>query len=870
MSDFKEVVDYFKFNRRGEKASKETNYHPVLYVDENYNTAIETDITSVLKSFLSTSYSKYIGNEIADFDFYFRRAATGHLLYYIKENVDINPRYRRIPMHLNDQWETLPENEINQLILIKEGNNLERYFDKQNEIVFEIQLREVIVFSDYFLYHPNDIKANEGEHTFDFKNHEGYDNSASDWALRLVVDPWYKTVADSYQMKVELVKKNKSALLNILPKIKKNTFGKYIVRYIYYEKGIKHNSIMTERAVKLKFNFYSAFLEYLNQTIFYFLDNVSYFESPNRKLFLDDYLAIVYSLLKNAKGDDILKVLYYVPIGMFEKIKPQFIWAVLDETLKGFVTNAGINKDDIVLRILEGLAKSTNDSDKFLEELLKNITPKETRLSALFYRIDGQNYANLIKLLWRIWTQTKFIYPDVEKNPDYKETTGPLFLPYRSEKSIGFYFTSLSVDKITSKRIKVEYGTGEFETVTKYTVKDNIPYQDKEEVKNIVFYHPYHPVYLVKTDNQQDFAFEDLKDETIIPMFLLYINENKSFWQNWQTAGEYAVDILTTVSGVGNLAKFRHLTKLNKLAQAAKGVKGAEKVAQTSNILRYIKGAAGVVELSSGSLNFMLKITDKRNESPYKELSEFLFYLELLTLTGELTAPLKVGLKKSAKEAIEKSDGVLRKQYDELFGELYKVANIDSKILLKNKEFVKHLEDLQYGRIKRVYPNILSLEQEAVLRFYTTNVGYKNFNKALRGEIEMTDEFLAQEQLMNQALDKLPNLKTDALLYRIENLTDVEIKEYYKVGEEVTNKHFTSSSYDMFSIGEAMRKRKFTVLIRIETKTGKLIQSISTYKDEGEVLFKSNTTFYVDKFTENINPLDPFGSKIKAIIIKEK
>jgi hypothetical protein len=114
MSDFKEVVDYFKFNRRGEKASKETNYHPVIYVDENYNTAIETDITSVLNFFfLSNSYCKYIGNEIAGFDFYFRRAAAGHLLYYIKENVDTNPRYKRIPMYLNDQWETLPQNEIN-------------------------------------------------------------------------------------------------------------------------------------------------------------------------------------------------------------------------------------------------------------------------------------------------------------------------------------------------------------------------------------------------------------------------------------------------------------------------------------------------------------------------------------------------------------------------------------------------------------------------------------------------------------------------------------------------------------------------------------------------------------------------------------
>jgi hypothetical protein len=61
-----------------------------------------------------------------------------------------------------------------------------------------------------------------------------------------------------------------------------------------------------------------------------------------------------------------------------------------------------------------------------------------------------------------------------------------------------------------------------------------------------------------------------------------------------------------------------------------------------------------------------------------------------------------------------------------LFGELYKILSADSKILLKNKEFLKHFDDLKYGRIKRFYPNILSLEEEAVLKYYTINAGHKN------------------------------------------------------------------------------------------------------------------------------------------------
>ncbi len=684
MSDFKEVVDYFKFNRRGEKANKETNYHPVIYVDENYNTAIETEITSVLKSFLSTSYCKYIGNEIAGFDFYFRKATAGHLLYYIKENVDTNPRYRRIPIHLNDQWETLPENEINQLTLIKEGNNLERYFDIQNEVVFEIQLREVIVFSDYFLYHPNDIKTNEGEHTFDFKNHEGYDNSASDWALRLVIDPWYKTVADSYQMKVELVKNNKSALLNILPKINKNMFGKYIVRYTYYEKGIKHNSIINERAVKLKFNFYGAFLEYLNQTIFYFLDNVSYFESPNRKLFLDDYLDIVYSLLKNAKGEDILKVLYYVPIGMFEKINPKFIWAVLDETLKGFVTNAGTNTEDIVLHILKGLSKTTTP-DVFMKELLHSKNTKDTRFSLLFDKLNGDHFKTFVELVHKIWFESNYTKPD---NELYKDLESPFVVNYEAKKEATFFYSNMNISWVNANLLKYEPDTSwwdEIVTVLNPALGEVV--KQFTETEKSFYYHPFQPIAINNFDKQQTGI---ALTSPLFPAFVLKAGEDVAFWENVTTATEYVIDIVTTFSGVGNIAKFRHLYTVSSKASKLRFIGRAAKAVKTA-----ARGAVGVIEISSGTVNALLKITDLRDEEWAKELSEFLLILELCSLGADLGEFLLKRARSSAKNALEYEDEI-RKQLDEVtiedgsttrkltetekgkfFDELYEVAELD-------------------------------------------------------------------------------------------------------------------------------------------------------------------------------------------------
>ncbi len=205
---------------------------------------------------------------------------------------------------------------------------------------------------------------------------------------------------------------------------------------------------------------------------------------------------------------------------------------------------------------------------------------------------------------------------------------------------------------------------------------------------------------------------------------------------------------------------------------------------------------------------------------------------------------------------------------DEYLDDLLKNNKIDTTILLSNKEYVKHLDDLKYARVSRVFSKLLTIEEEAVLRFYTTNAGYKNFNKALRGEIKMTDEFLAQESLMNKALDKLPNYNSSSLLYRIEYLTPMQIENLYKKGNIITNKHFTSSSYSANAIGKAMEKRAYTVLIRIESNSGKLLEDISTFKIENEVLFKSNTKFFVEDIRMSTSPED-FVTPIKTIILKE-
>ena len=153
---------------------------------------------------------------------------------------------------------------------------------------------------------------------------------------------------------------------------------------------------------------------------------------------------------------------------------------------------------------------------------------------------------------------------------------------------------------------------------------------------------------------------------------MLKANQEKQFWSNVVTAGEYAIDIVTTFSGVGNVLKFRHLNKLRLLGE----------VSQT---ITYVKLAVGVSEITTGSLNLALKLSDLKDTPFGKELSNYLFIIELLSLGGEIAAALKGALAKSADDLLKHEDALRKsaknadevKQVDELIEHLREVAEID-------------------------------------------------------------------------------------------------------------------------------------------------------------------------------------------------
>ena len=206
------------------------------------------------------------------------------------------------------------------------------------------------------------------------------------------------------------------------------------------------------------------------------------------------------------------------------------------------------------------------------------------------------------------------------------------------------------------------------------------------------------------------------------------------------------------------------------------------------------------------------------------------------------------------------------------------VANAGSDWLVtlkSNSSFKSYFDDLVANPSTRKFANTLSIEEEAVLKFYTTNEGYEFFNIALRGEIPMTDFYTAQKNLMNQALDKLPNYSNQSELWRgLKNLSLDDVKAMYVKDAVVTEKHFMSSAYDVNDFIQSSRQRNFEYIIKVEGKSGKLIEPASTLPEEAEVLFKSDTQFKVEKASYDLHPDDSYLNSqgqpfIWTVVLKE-
>lgn len=368
-------------------------------------------------------------------------------------------------------------------------------------------------------------------------------------------------------------------------------------------------------------------------------------------------IAVFDKAFKSA-GDDINKfdALYEIaPQFVIESRGINILVKDLHKLLTGWVDTRGTNEELAVLKMVKALHKVSKSNEQFLNLFLEKFEEDETLLSQILYRLDDENANDFIYFILAVWEESPYNKRDHVK---FTKSNGPAFLPYRSNTAFGFYVSNASANyNAETNIVEVSYSTGQY-TYVDYPHPD-FPGETFSVPEEIIKDYEYHPFFPIDIPSKQK---GEIKIGNRIPGFFLHVKENKDFWNNVYFGGELLLDFITTFSGVGNVLKFRHLISV---AKRASKLRFASKAAKVAKVKAAVKAVAAVVEISSGTINALLKLSENNNTELGRDISQFLFYLELLSLSGELTDAIKTSLQKRSRKILSDKSS-LEGKLDEL------------------------------------------------------------------------------------------------------------------------------------------------------------------------------------------------------------
>lgn len=670
MSDFKKIVEFFRLNRRFEEAEKKSTANnkislTVLETNENYEiNTLEYSGLKLLRDIL---------NHFAPTEIFIVNSTSGKE-FYVKTNTN--------------EFFNLFTEQVNTIItpadlytVSLEDFPFEIYFYdsiKNCVVMDENLIKNIFLFKDSIRYDPHSDFFEDFSHqetlSYSYKTHQTWIHDIFSALLPnndAEGDPFAKYVSDS---DVNVTQIRITQVIDIIPIIKES-MGKYYAYYNLYKQddskiiqfynNRNHFSTESSPVITLMFNSLGAFMSYFNDTIFSQTEN---FTIGKRETFLNQYYEIVVlPLIRNLESKstfsyyDALQALYYLPESLFYMLPEGFLWTFFEKAIANdsFTNKPYSKEEDIFLKILQVLASTENNAAKLIERLIKKVgTENSQMLLEFFYeRIHGNNFIEFAKIVNNAWRKTRFVNADEKQNIEFKNTDGPIILPYESEKWIGLYFSNAKVNFKTNSQkerfLEIEYETGEEVKINRTTPKGDSEEAFVNEI-DYFWYHPFYPIYLKNLENQET----ELKLDSIVPAFMLKANQDKQFWNNVITSTEYALDVVTTLSGIGNFAKFRYLTKF---ATKTGNLRFVSKAGRTIlSVRKAVAATAAIVEISSGTIGALLKLTGLKDTEQGKSIVEFLFWLELLSLSGELTVAIHNGLKKSGKELLTNRERLIK------------------------------------------------------------------------------------------------------------------------------------------------------------------------------------------------------------------
>lgn len=628
------------------------------------------------------------------------------ITYFFKKEINGNVKYltlEKIVKGYNSDNDYEEFNDQN-FIFIQQSEGLVYHKGQKKLYSIHIKLREIVVVSKRTLtYNPNELGGlKSGRHKLDFKDATGYTNRFWD-QLILNLSKGSGGIGFPPERKrvIDLKLNSQKGELYWYPRYELIDKDSVKLTYDYYSKENSEEAY----AIELTFKHPEAFLAFMNLT--YFNNGISPFgvhdDSGFRKVYLlHSYVSFI-NIQLNRNRPSLKKALtyiYYIPQDFFIKTQnlytemedpnnilgKEFLWKVLSIALEGTISNRGVNKEDIVIKILyilkaiqdyveEGKEitkkERTDRYDYLLTKLLNTKTSKQQSfLIAMYHKLNTDDFVAYNTFIYSLWVNSSYINPEhpvykktsqiIKEGEETPENTPQLLLPYKTDKLLGFYSSNMNID-FKNENIVVTPDESSIGNTLRTsnallaTIVDLFTAPDWESE-----YHPLQPVFLLNPHKSKAIELQALS-----PMLLLKANEDKSFWSNVATTSEYAFDILTTFSGIGNLAKFR---QLGRIVNTAQKLNKSDNFIDTYKFFKGVKGFAAGVEISVGPTNILLKATGVNDSEFGRALGEYLIWLEIIALSGEGLASAINGIRKASRKMLQNPDLIINIEKNSLKG----------------------------------------------------------------------------------------------------------------------------------------------------------------------------------------------------------
>jgi len=315
--------------------------------------------------------------------------------------------------------------------------------------------------------------------------------------------------------------------------------------------------------------------------------------------------------------------------------------------LSGNVNEWGTNEEVAVLNILNGLAGIRSDRKEIavgaindtLRIMQSGMTKNKTVFEVLYSKLNDTggrpNFTRFIQTVYKFWLVSDYSSPDA-----YRYNGEPELIPYQGNKILGFYQDGYSFSFYNDGIAAFKTENFSLLSILKEVVEHPLakPVPKVKEIEPFATYGLFQPLQLPELDQKGEIALPD----TIIPAFYLKAFDDKKAWADFEKSIWLGVDIVTTLTGFGNLLKLRHLKHL-----------------QTT--IEYIRIASGTLQVASGIVGTMLNfVNDCNGEGFCAKLRKYLFWLDLATFSVDaITGKM---IKNSAREAFEAMPEKLQKQ----------------------------------------------------------------------------------------------------------------------------------------------------------------------------------------------------------------